>query len=428
MIKKQGRSIAALWAALALSLGVAQAQEHGVVPTPPVFVANGGPSQGLVDSLNWKTSQPMVSMYDKWARNEATRVGRHERPEAAAQGPLPACFAAAASQALDMKLCDDEPDPKAKGKRKSVRVLCKNMALDSRVSSLWLSKVGGRSDGATVSRDITMPEAGGSALGALRYALAMEKTPSLGSCSWPRGSDPLGMSVEEQRMAEARLAEAKYAKGMQSQWEKEGAASYMAKFWAAKWAKSVQSAFPSLKDELSRGLSLQDSSDALGAALWTPGCEQSAVALPSGAKAASKAASKDMAENLETLRALLASGREPIVTLCLDATPPKNWSGCKLRHAMVVIGLAKFEGTGDKDSGWGLWALNSWGERWQKASADGWVRAEPIMHRLEDEFIWIEPADKAPFVGSTVWPSYAEETAKRVMAERAKALGASMAR
>jgi hypothetical protein len=60
-------------------------------------------------------------------------------------------------------------------------------------------------------------------------------------------------------------------------------------------------------------------------------------------------------------------------------------------HALVIVAKAKatHKVTGDQRTFY--WVVNTWGETWQAANADGWISAEDLLMALYGELIWLEP-------------------------------------
>jgi hypothetical protein len=86
---------------------------------------------------------------------------------------------------------------------------------------------------------------------------------------------------------------------------------------------------------------------------------------------------------------LLQQNKPVLVQACLSG---KSAQQCEQpnKHAFVVVAqtTARHRYTGDTRQAY--WVVNSWGEDWQQAHADGWVFAEPLLQALLGEIVWLD--------------------------------------
>jgi len=308
-----------------------------------------------------------------WELQVRTRVGATTRVAATQQFPYPFCFSTAAAMLWDQQRC--QTDKKSCGSTTPTSFLAATAA------------------GQALAKDELNTKSGGSPVLSLKELLVGFVSHS--ACNYAQ----LYATPETRTVDTVNRGNGVYFTAQQQQiaWRTyQQRAPYLERFYRREYAQQLKSLNPHLSQNTVDQL-LQEAlveTKVLHKVLLTETCwtnpqrdtrfQIAQLATPTNPEILVEQA-------FAVVNKLLQQNKPVLIQACLSG---KSAQACEPpnKHAFIIVAqaTARHRYTGDIRQAY--WAVNSWGEDWQLAHADGWVFAEPILQSLLGEIVWLDAA------------------------------------
>jgi hypothetical protein len=326
------------------------------------------PAAAQVQYQKYAALQPLGTM---WELQTKTRVGAHTRVPATVQFPYPFCFSTAAAMLWDQQRCQTDKNPCGSITPTSF------LAATAAGQSLPQDELNTRSGGSAVL-SLKRLTAGFVPHAACNYA-QLYATPETRSQDTVNRGSGVYFTAQQQQQAWRRY---------------EQRAPYLERFYRREYAQQLRQLNPELPPGTADQLLQETHSETrlLHRVLLGPDCfanPQRDARFQVATFAAPTNPEILVQQSFALLRNLLQQNKPVLVQACLSG---KSAQQCEQpnRHAFVVVAqaTARHRYTGDVRQAY--WVVNSWGEDWQAAHADGWVFAEPVLQSLLAEVVWLD--------------------------------------
>lgn len=166
-------------------------------------------------------------------------------------------------------------------------------------------------------------------------------------------------------------------------------APYLERFWRRAFRETVRVANPQLGIEIVDRILAQPLTEPelMSKILVGPGCYTD-LKRDRRFRVQYQAINSKSRATAALIEELLAQNKPVIVNICLSGSV----ADCTEinRHSLVVVAQAKAKHSATGDLRTVYWVVNSWGELWQQANADGWVFADHFLDGVLGEVVWLD--------------------------------------
>jgi hypothetical protein len=306
-----------------------------------------------------------------WELQAKTRIGAQTRVAATQQFPYPFCFSTAAVMLWDQQRC--QTDKKPCGSTTPTSFLAATAAGQGLAKDELNTKIGG-------SAVLSLKEllVGFVPHSACNYA-QLYATPETRTVDTVNRGNGVYFTAQQQQIAWRRYKQR---------------APYLERFYRREYTQQLKSLNPQLSettvDQLLQETQLETKvlhKVLLTETCWTNPQRDTRFAVQQLAAPTNPEILTE--QGFAVVNKLLQQNKPVLVQACLSG---KSAQQCEQpnKHAFVVVAQATARHRYTGDTRQAYWVVNSWGEDWQQAHADGWVFAEPLLQALLAEIVWLD--------------------------------------